>query len=1256
MKYFNEFTNLYPISRTLRFELKPIGKTLENIQNAEILELDEKRAESYKKVKKIIDRYHKHFIDSSLRGMNQTERSRMKNSLQLFFELYTKHNRTEEEDRKLEDIRTELREQIVYILTGRAGKQKDTIQQEKYEKLFGKELIEETLPLFVSSEEERTLLSEFDRFTTYFVGFHENRKNMYSAEPKSTAVAYRLIHENLPRFIDNISVFEKVKTVLSKEVANVCDEFKRAGYLNVEKLDDIFSLDSYVSLLSQGGIELYNGIIGKIVEEDGKELKGLNERINLYNQTKSKEERLPLFRPLYKQILSDREQLSWLPEAFTSDQDVLDSLNEFYDYINKEVGVFNRIKSFMNLISSYDLSLIYLRNDAQLTDISKQLFEDWNIINIARQQAYDRDNASKKRSSKYEENREKLLNSKKSLSIAELNNCIKSLEKDVKKKGIDEYFRDLGQGSREHNLIDEVYESYSKIRQLLETSYPKNKSLIQDKENVALIKSFLDSISNLQRFLKPLLGSGDEPNKDEKFYGELNYIWEPLNQVIPLYNKVRNYLTQKPYSTEKIKLNFGNSQLLNGWDRNKEKDNTAIILRKGEDYFLAIMDKKHNKSFEGKLPKQGDCYEKIDYKFISEARRMLPKVFFSNKGIATYEPSKELQKKHKDGTHKKGNNFNLDDLYDLINYFKSSIKIHPDWIQFGFQFSETSAYEDISEFYKEMDHQSYKISFQDVSEEYVRSLVDEGTLYLFQIYNKDFSLNSKGTPNLHTLYWRMLFEKDNLQDIVYKLNGKAEVFYRKKSIEYAHPTHPANQPIEKKRKENKGEQSLFAYDLIKDKRYTMDKFHLHVSITANFKGDKGNKVNLMVHDLIRKEPDFKDFRIIGVDRGERNLLYISVIDGRGNILHQESLNKIDRTDYHALLEKRDKERQAERQNWQTIEGIKDLKQGYLSQVVHRIAQLMVEYNAFIALEDLNMGFKRGRQKVESSVYQQFERQLIEKLSYLVDKKMAPQKDGGLLRAYQFTAPFKSFREMGKQNGFLFYVPAWNTSKIDPVTGFVNFFDTRYESVDKTKAFFKKFKSIKYNKGKDWFEFEFDYDDFTKKAEGTRTEWTLSSHGTRIRTFRNSQKNNQWDYEDIDLTKALENLFDKYGINYSNGDLKKDIDGQTQKDFFVELLSLFQLLVQIRNSRKDTGDDYLISPVADDSGVFYDSRNHHKKSPLPENADANGAYNIARKALWALGQIKKATEGVKPKLGISNKEWIKFVQEKPYQDDKWMITF
>ena len=36
-----QFTNLYPVSKTLRFELQPVGKTKENIEKNGILLRDE---------------------------------------------------------------------------------------------------------------------------------------------------------------------------------------------------------------------------------------------------------------------------------------------------------------------------------------------------------------------------------------------------------------------------------------------------------------------------------------------------------------------------------------------------------------------------------------------------------------------------------------------------------------------------------------------------------------------------------------------------------------------------------------------------------------------------------------------------------------------------------------------------------------------------------------------------------------------------------------------------------------------------------------------------------------------------------------------------------------------------------------------------------------------------------------------------------------------------------------------------------------
>jgi CRISPR-associated protein Cpf1 len=68
MSKFKEFIGLYPLSKTLRFELIPKGKTLGNFKTSGILERDEHRADSYKKMKDIIDNYHRFIIDKSLKG------------------------------------------------------------------------------------------------------------------------------------------------------------------------------------------------------------------------------------------------------------------------------------------------------------------------------------------------------------------------------------------------------------------------------------------------------------------------------------------------------------------------------------------------------------------------------------------------------------------------------------------------------------------------------------------------------------------------------------------------------------------------------------------------------------------------------------------------------------------------------------------------------------------------------------------------------------------------------------------------------------------------------------------------------------------------------------------------------------------------------------------------------------------------------------------------------------------------------------
>lgn len=1251
MLNFEKFTKVYPLSKTLRFELKPIGKTLENVINSGLIDQDQHRASSYQRLKKIIDEYHKAFIEDVLSKFNLVYVDEgKKNSLQEFYFYYMCNSKEDTLKNHFENIQKNLRTQIVNCFSSDA----------RFKRIDKKELIQRDLLTFVTKEDDVQLINEFKEFTTYFTGFHENRKNMYSNEAKSTAIAYRIIHENLPRFIDNISVFEKVAvSLVSEHFTTLYTDFEE--YLNVKNISEIFKLEYFNEVLTQKQIDVYNAIVGGKSLDDGTKIKGLNEYINLYNQQqKDKSLRLPKLKPLYKQILSDRNTISWLPEQFNCDEEVLEAIQNAYQVLynlvlNREVEQGESLKELLQSLDNYNLEKIYIRNDIQLSDISQKMYGHWGVISKALLEELKRIVPKKTKNETdelYEERLGKILKTQGSISIAQINQSVQAFNPDNKTL-LQSYFIEIGgtNSDLQHkdNIFQQIELAYARVKDLLNTPYPTDKNLAQDKINIENIKNLLDAIKSLQHFVKPLLGEGNESDKDEKFYGEFTALYEEIDKITPLYNMVRNYMTRKPYSIDKIKLNFENSTLMNGWDLNKEQENTTVILRKDGLYYLAIMNKRHNKVFSlNNLSAEGECYEKMEYKLLPLANQMLPKVFFSKSRIDEFAPSKTLLDNYAKETHKKGPNFKINDCHALIDFFKNSISKHEDWSKFNFKFSETSTYKDLSGFYREVEQQGYKINFRPVSVEYVDKLVEEGKIYLFQIYSKDFSPYSKGTPNLHTLYWKMLFDERNLSDVVYKLNGQAEVFFRKASIKNERPTHPANQAINNKNKLNNNTQNTFPYDLIKYKRYTVDKFQFHVPITINFKSAGNENINQSVNEYIKRA---EDLHIIGIDRGERHLLYISVVDTKGVIKKQLSLNEITNnfhtTNYHDILVKREESRMKSRQSWQTIENIKELKEGYLSQVIHIITELMIEYNAIVVLEDLNSGFMRGRQKVESSVYQKFEKMLIDKLNYLANKNKQPEELGGILNAYQLTNKFVSFKKMGKQSGFLFYVPAWNTSKIDPVTGFVNFLDTRYETREKARLFFNKFNFIRYNEDKKYFEFAFDYSNFTTKAEATRTCWTLCSVGKRIKNIRDESNNSNWVSREIDLTEEFKSFFVSYGIDVY-GNLKEAICRQDSADFFKELLYLLKLMLQMRNSVIGSEIDYIQSPVADENGIFYNSNN--RDSTLPENSDANGAYNIARKGLWILRQIKAADDLKNIKLSITNKEWLQFVQNKPYLKD------
>lgn len=1271
MKEIKELTGLYSLTKTIGVELKPVGKTQELIEAKKLIEQDDQRAEDYKIVKDIIDRYHKDFIDKCLNCVKIK-----KDDLEKYVSLAENSNRDAED---FDNIKTKMRKQITKAF------EKNSL----FNDLFKQNLIKKYLPGFDSvSEEEKKVVNKFSKITTYFDAFNKNRKNLYSGEAKSGTIAYRLIHENLQMFLDNIASFNTIsRTGVNECFLGIEAEF--TDTLKGKRLTEFFQIDFFNNTLTQKKIDNYNYVVGVV-----------NKAVNLYKQ-QHKNVRIPLLKTLHKMILSDRVTPSWLPERFESDEEMLTAIKAAYESL-KEVLVGDDDDSLRNLllnIDNFDLEHIYIAKDSGLTSISQQIFGYYDTYTLAIKDQLQRENPATKKQREnpnfYDERIDKLYKKEGSFSIAYLNRLVDTKEHIT----INEYYRLLGsycreEGKRKDDFFKRIDGAYCAISHLF---WGKHGEIAQSDSDIELIQKLLDAYKGLQRFIKPLLGHGDEADKDNEFDAKLRKVWDELDIITPLYDKVRNWLSRKIYNPEKIKLYFeNNGKLLSGWsDSQTEKYNGTqyggyIFRKKNEigeyDFYLGISTDAKLFRRDAAISYDDGMYERLDY-YQLKSKTLLGNSYAGDYGqdsmdllsafknaAAKFQFEKEVVPKDKENVPKylkrlkqKYANFyqilmndvNVVDAYKsmkqhILATLATLIRV-PAAIELA---AQTDL--DIDELIDEiMNLPSESFGYFPVATAAIEEANkrEKKPLFLFKMSNKDLSYaaksseglrKSRGTENLHTMYLKALL---GMTQNVFSI-GSGMVFFRHKTKGLAETTarHKANEFIANKNKLNDKKKSIFAYEIVKNKRFTVDKYLFKLSVKLNYSQPNKFDVNSKVREII-SNGGIK--HIIGIDRGERNLLYLSLIDLKGNIVMQKSLNilKDDHnakgTNYKGLLTEREGERQDARRNWKKIANIKDLKRGYLSQVVHIISKMLVEYNAIVVLEDLNPGFIRGRQKIERNVYEQFERMLIDKLNFYVDKHKDANETGGLLHALQLTSEFENFKKSEHQNGCLFYIPAWKTSKIDPATGFANLLDTRYTNADKAREFFKKFDAIRYNEDKDWFEFEFDYDNFTQKAHGTRTKWTLCTYGNRLRSSRNPAKQYNRYPELVVLTDEFKRILGKVGIDIHEN-LKEAICKLEDKKHLEPLMQFMKLLLQLRNSRTNPEEDYILSPVADENGRFYDSRSCG--DDLPENADANGAYNIARKGLMMIEQIKDAKDLDNLKFDISNKSWLNFAQQKPYKNE------
>lgn len=1311
-KPFDQFTNLYSLSKTLRFELKPIGKTLDTMRenlrydgSLQTFFADKEIEDAYQTLKPIFDKIHEQFITESLES-----ETAQKIDFSEYLEKY--HNKDKLNFKILQNSEKVLREAFEKIYaktaenlrtqTGKNKKNKDIFIEKGYKILTEKgilEYIKRNIDLFSeikSKEEIEKALKSFEGFFTYFNGFNQNRENYYETKKEAaTAVATRIVHNNLPKFCDNIIFFEN----RSEEYLNAYSLLREMGRELVNKegkpltpiTQNIFTARQFTRCLSQGQIELYNEQIGNA-----------NSLINLYNQARKDESGfkiLPFFKILYKQIGCGRRKSMFFilthdkkVEAEKARKDGKDafSMEEILEYVSKAGEKYLKRKSNKEIINSVPEILDYLQNrkdffgiywsKTAINTISNKYFANWHELKDKFKTAKIFEKAGKgseddvkipdvveleglfhvlnetgnwkesvfKESIVNDEKKKKIINNSETPSKA----LLSLLFEDIK------YHYECFLANSDEVLRLEKYDAHAakeKIKSWLDHALTVCQMLkyFQVKENKTKGEP-LDSI--VSHALDTILRSDDA-----KWF-----IW---------YDSIRNYLTKKPQDDvkkNKLKLNFENSTLAKGWDINKEPDNYCVILQNSKrKQFLAIIVKQKNqkgfnKIFEKTLNnllykiEDEEIWQKVEYKLLPGPNKMLPKCLLPKSNRKKYGATDDILSLYDRGSFKKNeSNFSMQDLNKLIDFYKSAINKYEEWQCFNFSYKPINEYKDISEFYSDVEKQGYRLDFVDINKSQIDKWVEEGKIYLFEIKNQDTNERKKldHRNNLHTLYWKAIFE--NIKNRP-KLNGEAELFYRKAL---------SSEKLKKRRDRN-------GKEIIENFRFSKEKFFFHVPITLNFCLKDAN-INEMVNKNFSNN---KNAYFLGIDRGEKHLAYYSLIDKEGKIKEQGTLNMpfvdkdggqriikaekkildndgkehtqvVECRNYNDLLDARAGGRNYARKNWQTIGTIKELKEGYISQVVKKITDLAVINNAFIVLEDLNTGFKRGRQKIEKSVYQKFELALAKKLNFLVDKSAKNGEIGSVTKALQLTPPVNDYGDIEnrKQLGIILYTRANYTSQTDPVTGWRKKIYLKKGSEDNIREqILNQFIDIRFD-GKDYY--------FVYSDNNGRT-WKIYSgkDGKSLERFRGRRGDkNEWTIEQIDILKILDQVFSKFNKNESirsqieNGNIELEKTKEKPGDTAWESLRFaIDLIQQIRNTGIEEKDkDFILSPVRDENDNHFDSRLAFAE--LPNSGDANGAYNIARKGIVMREHIKRGY-----KLFISDAEWDAWLAGKEIWE-KWLAN-
>lgn len=1107
---------------TLCQKLIPVGKTRENMEKIRVMAMDEYVHENSAKLKKLIKTVAREKMEEVLR-----EKGKDIDFAHMFelLGMYDACDNREERDVLSQELFRERME-----LATQLGKMFDF-------KFKSAATFTTILPNYVKSsysgddkQELLRLLGEVGSRQSMFNRYEEKIDYVFNPFLKKGTVAYRIL-------VDNAGIFyENVKNAGLHDIADII----RNSDIDEDIADMLIrecltvSCDEYGRYMTQKDIDTYNRCIGMI-----------NYEISQYCDKKGVKRGKCLLKKLYKMILTESEPQIDVGAGFHDDNEVIEEYNNCISYIN----VANPVEMFDSCASGIGEAYVSLKS---LNKLSNIMYGKWNLAKDCLT-AYCTD-AGADIGKRYKDG----------VRVSHIINVVGEYAPELGEKY---YCRDLGEIIR-----DRLLHRYDRVEK---ESISLKSDLSVTAEKIRNELTFAISTYRLFRIF-----DADNENLNEDVKIMLNGMTEVFSPVIRLFNKTRNYITSKPSPKNKLKLSFNSSALGGGWSESVEATKMVFLLKDSSDNkYLGVYSsmgcRANNVSLSSVVGKiknslnmsdnDGDCYRKMVYYSVPDAAKDIPRIFVNKCG------NDELIKKFKSKEHLTDTEF----LNEVIDVIKEKIAEHPTWSKYNFNYKET--YESYQEFCDDINEQGYIMDWCNIDKSIIDGYVENGCIYLFRIYNNDYSKHRRSRKlKIHTEYINYLFSEENSRTKLIKLQGGAEIFHRQPQITEPYVHKKGSILVNKHYKDGTligNDYSQICdraqrgsvdnvrckeakYDIIKDRRYTVEQFELHFPILIGRNADMSKND----YDELSREWIAESRHTLVISRSRKHLLFATIYDDRENVILSRPLDIANGINYKEHLEIINIAKKENMQKWKSVGSDSDLMNGYISSVIKEISDMVLEYKPIVVLETGDASNK-GRQLLPNRVYTQLKDALMNKLAFLVDRSRGLTEPGGLLNPYNLTwindkSPQKSMD--AAWNGIVLQTSGFYCSTTDPESGMCNL--TYAKTKKEKKNVIEKIRNFGYNEKEDVFEFDYDIHAFNKDMSGS---FVCRSYGKRSIFEKDGAKM-------LDITQYIRDGLASAGIDYK---AEKTIDLKSVDKGSIDIVfNCIRYVLQMDNER------FFISPV------------------------------------------------------------------------------